>query len=50
MILVTGANRHLRSMTIDHLFKKNPDTHVAALVRSEENGEDIKEKGVKKGP
>lgn len=46
MILVTGANGHLGSMTIDHLLKKNPDAEVAGLVRSEEKGEDLKDKGV----
>ena len=46
MILVTGANGHLGSMTIDHLLKKKPDAEIAGLVRSEEKGQDLKEKGV----
>lgn len=46
MILVTGANGHLGSITIDHLLKKKPDADIAGLVRSEEKGEDLKEKGV----
>lgn len=46
MILVTGANGHLGSMTIDHLLKKKPDAEIAGLVRSEEKGEDLKKKGV----
>jgi NAD(P)H dehydrogenase (quinone) len=46
MILVTGANGHLGSMAIDHLLKKKPDADIAGLVRSEEKGDDLKEKGV----
>lgn len=46
MILVTGANGHLGSMTIDHLLKKKPEANIAGLVRSEEKGQDLKEKGV----
>lgn len=46
MILVTGANGHLGSTTIEHLMKKKPDAEIAGLVRSEEKGEDLKSKGV----
>lgn len=46
MILITGANGHLGSTTIDHLLKKKPDAEVAGLVRSEEKGKELKEKGV----
>ncbi len=46
MILVTGANGHLGSMTIDHLLKKKPEAEIAGLVRSEKKGEVLKEKGV----
>lgn len=46
MILITGANGELGTMTIDHLLKKNPDTEIAGLVRSEEKGEKLKSKGV----
>ncbi len=46
MILITGANGHLGSQTIDFLLKKNPDENIAGLVRSEEKGKELKEKGV----
>lgn len=46
MILVTGANGHLGSSTIDFLLKKNPETAIRALVRSEEKGAALKAKGV----
>lgn len=46
MILVTGANGHLGSQTIGHLLQKNPDANIAGLVRSEEKGKDLKEKGI----
>lgn len=46
MILVTGANGNLGSTAIDHLLKKNPDAEVAGLVRSEEKGKELAEKGV----
>lgn len=46
MILVTGANGHLGSRTIDFLLKQNPSAEVAGLVRSEEKGTDLKKKGV----
>ena len=46
MILVTGANGHLGSITIDHLLEKNPNADIAGLVRSEEKGKELKEKGV----
>lgn len=45
MILITGANGHLGSTAIEHLLEKNPDTEIAGLVRSEEKGEELKEKG-----
>lgn len=46
MILITGANGHLGSATIDFLLKKNPNAKIKALVRSEEKGKDLKAKGV----
>lgn len=46
MILVTGANGHLGTQTIDFLLKKNPNAEIAGLVRSEEKGAGLKEKGV----
>lgn len=46
MILVTGANGHLGSSTIDFLLKKNPETTIRGLVRSEEKGAALKAKGV----
>lgn len=46
MILVTGANGHLGSQTIDFLLDYNPDADIAGLVRSEEKGAELKEKGV----
>lgn len=46
MILITGANGHLGGATIDFLLKKNPNTKIKALVRSEEKGKDLKAKGV----
>lgn len=45
MILITGANGNLGSTAIDHLLKKNPVAEIAGLVRSEEKGKDLKEKG-----
>lgn len=46
MILITGANGHLGSQTIDFLLENNPDAKIAGLVRSEEKGTELKEKGV----
>jgi len=46
MILITGANGHLGSTTIEFLLKKNPDTKIRALVRSEEKGANLKASGV----
>ena len=46
MILITGANGHLGSATIEFLLKKNPETPIRALVRTEEKGTAFKEKGV----
>lgn len=46
MILVTGANGHLGSSTIDFLQKNNPDTKITGLVRSEEKGAELKEQGI----
>lgn len=46
MILVTGANGHLGSQTIDNLFEIDSETEVAGLVRSEEKGAELREKGV----
>lgn len=46
MILITGANGHLGSQTIDFLIENNPNADIAGLVRSEEKGAELKEKGV----
>ncbi len=46
MILVTGANGHLGSQTIDFLLQNNSSTEIAGLVRSEEKGAELREKGV----
>jgi NAD(P)H dehydrogenase (quinone) len=46
MILITGANGHLGSATIDFLLKKIPANKIRALVRSEEKGAGLKAKGV----
>ncbi|MAO66418.1 MAG: NAD(P)-dependent oxidoreductase [Balneola sp.] len=46
MILITGANGHLGTQTIDFLLDKNPDANITGLVRSEEKGAELKEKGV----
>jgi NAD(P)H dehydrogenase (quinone) len=46
MILITDANGHLGSATIDFLKKKNSNAKLKALVRSEEKGKDLKAKGV----
>lgn len=46
MILITGANGHIGSATIEFLLKKNPQTPIRALVRTEEKGAILKEKGV----
>lgn len=46
MILITGANGHLGSQTIDFLLENNPNADIAGLVRSDEKGAELKEKGV----
>lgn len=46
MILITGATGHLGTQTIDFLLENNPDADIAGLVRSEEKGAELKEKGV----
>lgn len=46
MILITGANGHLGLATIEFILKKNPQTPIRALVRTEEKGAILKEKGV----
>ncbi|PKL87519.1 MAG: NAD(P)-dependent oxidoreductase [Ignavibacteriae bacterium HGW-Ignavibacteriae-2] len=46
MILITGASGHLGGATIDFLLKKNPEVKIKALVRSEEKGKGLKNKGV----
>jgi NAD(P)H dehydrogenase (quinone) len=47
MILVTGANGHFGSAAIDFLLKKGvPANEIAAMVRSEEKGKALKEKGI----
>ncbi len=45
-ILVTGATGHLGSATIKFLLNKVQASEIAALARSEEKAEAIKEKGV----
>ena len=43
MILVTGANGHFGSLTIDFLLKKGIDAdEISALVRSEEKADTLK--------
>lgn len=46
MILVTGANGHLGNAVVDFLLKKNPYIKIKALVRSEEKGKELKNRGV----
>ena len=46
MLLITGANGNLGSLTIDFLLKKDPSADIAGLVRSEEKGSDLQAKGV----
>lgn len=46
MILVTGANGHLGSQTIDFLLDKSPADSISGLVRSEEKGAELNAKGV----
>lgn len=46
MVLVTGANGHLGSQTIDFLLDKLPANEIAGLVRSKEKGAELAEKGV----
>jgi NAD(P)H dehydrogenase (quinone) len=46
MILITGANGHLGSGTINFILKKQPGAKLRALVRSEEKGEELKTKGI----
>lgn len=46
MILITGANGHLGTATIDFFRQKNPDIPLAGLVRSIEKGKELKAKGV----
>lgn len=46
MILITGANGHLGSQTIDFMVENDPDAKIAGLVRSEEKGAKLAEKGV----
>ncbi len=46
MILVTGANGHLGSQTIDFLLQNDSSSEVAGLVRSEKKGAELREKGV----
>lgn len=44
MILVTGANGHLGSQTINFLLDNNPDTKIAGLVRGREKGAELEAK------
>lgn len=46
MILVTGANGNLGSQAIDFLLEQDSSEDIAGLVRSEEKGADLKDKGV----
>ena len=47
MILVTGANGHFGTGTIDYLLKKGVKAQsIAAFVRSEEKGAALKDKGI----
>lgn len=47
MILVTGATGNLGKSTIDSLLKKGySPTNIVALVRDEEKGDDLKNKGI----
>lgn len=46
MILITGANGHLGTATIDFLLKKTPASQVAALVRDEAKGAALAAKGI----
>jgi len=46
MILITGANGHLGTQTIDFLLDKSPGVDIAGLVRSEQKGAELKKKGV----
>lgn len=46
MLLITGANGHLGTATIDFLLDRIPKEKIAGLVRSEEKGKELKEKGV----
>lgn len=46
MILVTGANGNLGTQTIDFLIEQDSSEKIAGLVRTEEKGADLKEKGV----
>lgn len=46
MILVTGANGHLGSQTINFLLDEDPDADIAGLVRSKEKGAELEAKDV----
>lgn len=46
MILVTGANGHLGTQTIDFLLEQQPADNIAGLVRSEEKGSELRAKGI----
>src|SRR5690554_6498559 len=46
MILITGANGHLGSETINILLDKNPEAKIAGFIRSKEKGVKLEEKGV----
>lgn len=46
MILVTGANGHLGSQTIDFLLDHTETDNIAGLVRSKEKGAELREKGI----
>ncbi|MFW6157432.1 MAG: SDR family oxidoreductase [Balneolaceae bacterium] len=46
MILITGANGHLGSQTINFILDMNPKANLAGLVRSENKGTDLRAKGI----
>jgi len=46
MILVTGANGHLGSQTIEFLLDQKQADNIAGLVRSREKGAELREKGI----
>ncbi len=47
MLLITGANGHLGSATLDFLLQTTPANRIAAFVRSAEKGQPLAQKGVR---